>query len=215
MNPPLFLIGIAGASGCGKTHLASVIKEKLQKSGTNEIDIISCDNYYKPYPNGEKAPENFNWDSPDSLDLELLIKDITMLKNGETINIPTYDYITSQRLPLNQKTTILDGSKIRVIIVEGLFTLMDETLRNLFDLKIFTWLDPDICLARRLLRDYKERAISYEQTLKVYQSNVKPAFINFIEPTKKYADLIISTSEYRDSKVSLDVIKMYVQMKIV
>lgn len=208
---PIFLIGIAGASGCGKTHLSDIIKNELNKAGTSEITIISCDNYYKPYPDGKKAPEDFNWDSPESVDIDLLVSDIAQLKQGNIINIPTYDYITSQRI---QGNNYCDGSHIKVIIVEGLFTLMDEKLRDLFDLKIFTWLDPDICLARRLLRDYKERAISYEQTLKIYQQNVKPAYTNFIEPTKKYADLIISTSEYRDSRVSLDIIKMYIQNKI-
>jgi len=209
----IFIIGIAGASGCGKTHLAHIIKSELQKSNTAKIDIISCDNYYKPYPNGEKAPENFNWDTPESLDLELLTTHINNLKNANTITVPTYDYLTSQRIQ-DTNSTQIDGTKTQVLILEGLFVLVPEQLRNLIDLKIFTWLDPDICLARRLMRDYKERGISYEQTLKVYQANVKPSYVNFIEPSKKYADLIISTSEYRESNVSLDVIKLYVQTKI-
>jgi len=209
----LFIIGISGASGCGKTHLSNIIKNDLSNSELDNIEIISCDNYYKPYPNGQKAPDDYNWDRPDSLDLDLLENHIMMLKNGETINIPTYDFITHQRNPDVSLLRTIDGKRTKVVIVEGLFVLQKEGLRNLFDLKIFTWLDPDICLARRLIRDYKERQISYEQTLKLYQTNVKPAYVNFIEPTKKFADIIISTSEYNNGNVSLDIIKMYVKMK--
>jgi uridine kinase len=101
-----------------------------------------------------------------------------------------------------------------VIITEGLFVLTDKELCDLCNLKIFTWLDLDICLARRLIRDFNERGYSYEQTLANYQKNVKPSYVNFIEPTKKNADFIVSTSEYTDSNVSLEVIKLYVNSKI-
>ena len=205
----VFIIGIAGASGCGKTYFANMLKEKVGSSGVESIEIISCDNYYKPYPGGVKAPDDFNWDVPEVLELELLEKHLRDLKNGLMINVPKYDFLTSQRFVEPDK--VVDGSKVKVVIVEGLFVLMIESLRSLFNLKLFTWLDADICLARRLVRDVKERGYSYEHTIHQYQTQVKPTYVNFIEPTKKYADLIISSSEYTDNKVGLDVICSYVK----
>jgi len=208
----VFLIGVAGASGCGKTYFSEQLMSSIKKSGIREVDIISCDNYYKPYPGG-KAPPDFNWDVPESIDLALLERDLTELKKGGRIDVPEYDFLTSQRAPAPIKT--VDGSSLKIVIVEGLFVFFDPLLRNLFDLKLFAWLEPDICLARRLVRDFKERGKSYEQTIEQYQRQVKPAYVNFIEPTKKYADLIISTSEYSNTSVSLEVIKTYIKEKIV
>jgi uridine kinase len=205
----VFIIGIAGASGCGKTYFANMLKEKVGSSGVESIEIISCDNYYKPYPGGVKAPDDFNWDVPEVLELELLEQHLRDLKNGLMINVPKYDFLTSQRFVEPDK--VVDGSKVKVVIVEGLFVLMIESLRSLFNLKLFTWLDADICLARRLVRDVKERGYSYEHTIHQYQTQVKPTYVNFIEPTKKYADLIISSSEYTDNKVGLEVICSYVK----
>jgi len=212
MSQNIFFVGIAGASGCGKTYLASLLKQSFLSAAVGGVEIISCDNYYKPYPGGVKAPDDYNFDVPESIDLELITQHLTALSKGSTIEIPKYDYLTSQRLVEPEK--IVDGSKTRIVILEGLFVLTEPTLRQLFNLKIFTWLEPDICLARRLVRDVKERGYSYEHTIHQYQTQVKPAYVNFIEPTKKYADLIISTSEYTNSVVSLDVIKTYVLGKV-
>jgi len=205
---PLFIIGIAGASGSGKTHTANLIKGLLDASA----EIISCDSYYKPYPDGGKAPEDFNWDNPDVIDLELLKNHLKMLRTGQTVHIPEYNFKTNQRSTAPSK--VIYGGHLKVIIIEGLFVLTDKELCDLCNLKIFTWLDLDICLARRLIRDFNERGYSYEQTLANYQKNVKPSYVNFIEPTKKNADLIVSTSEYTDSNVSLEVIKLYVNSKV-
>jgi uridine kinase len=109
---------------------------------------------------------------------------------------------------------VIDGSKVKLIIVEGLFVLYDTNLRSLYDLKIFTLLDPDICLARRLQRDIEERGNTYKQTIEQYQRDVKPSYLTFIEPTKKYADIIISTSEYTDTSISIDVLKAYIVTKL-
>ena len=202
----LFIVGIAGASGCGKTYFANLLKSKL---ALDSIEIISCDNYYKPY-SGLNA-DDFNWDVPEALDLALLEDHIRLLKAGSSIKVPKYDFITSQRTLEHGK--IIDGST-KLIIVEGLFIFFEPSLRQLFDLKLFAWLEPDICLARRLIRDFKERGKSYEHTIHQYQTQVKPAYVNFIEPTKKYADLIISTSEYTNTSISLDVINSYVKEKL-
>lgn len=207
----VFLIGVAGASGCGKTYFSEQLMASIKRSGVDAVDIISCDNYYKPYPGGQKAPPDFNWDIPESIDLALLERDLTELKRGGQINVPEYDFITSQRSPAPKKT--VDGSALKIVIVEGLFVFFEKGLRDLFDLKLFAWLELDICLARRLVRDFKERGKSYEQTIEQYQKQVKPAYVNFIEPTKKFADLIISTSEYSNTSISLDVIKTYIKDK--
>ena len=204
----LFIIGIAGASGCGKTYFANSIKNKLEIDG---IEIISCDNYYKSYPGGGKAPPTFDWDVPSSLDLDLLAEHLEKLKKGEKINIPKYNFLTSQREGTEKE---VDGKQVKIIIVEGLFVLFNDNLRDKFDLKIFTLLDPDICLARRLQRDVAERGKSYKETLEQYQKQVKPSYVNYIEPTKRFADIIISTSEFTDTSKSIDIIDKYVRYEL-
>jgi uridine kinase len=211
MTNSIFIIGIGGASGCGKTFFANSIKSKLEGKGVSNIEIISCDNYYISYPNREKAPPEHNWDIPDSLDLDLLASHLSLLKKGNTVEIPKYNFVTSQREGVEKE---LDGSKIKIIIVEGLFVLFNEKLRSELDLKIFTLLDPDICLARRLQRDVAERGKSYKETLKQYQIHVKPSYVNYIEPTKRFADLIVSTSEFTDSTKSIDIIGLYVSSEL-
>lgn len=212
----IFIIGIAGASGCGKTYFANSIKNKILESYNDNIiiEIISCDNYYKPY-NGGKAPDDFNWDLPNSLEIDLLINHLDQIKKGEIVNIPRYNFLTSQREGIittiginNEKDTIT------IIIVEGLFVLFDENLRKKFDLKIFTLLDPDICLARRLQRDVEERKICYKKTIEQYQNQVKPSYVNFIEPTKRFADIIISTSEFTDTTKSIEILNSYIVSKL-
>lgn len=206
-----FYIGIAGASGCGKTYFANTIKNQVEKTFPDAVEIISCDNYYVPYPDGKKAPPEHNWDVPNSLDLNLLATHLEELRKGNKVQIPKYNFLTSQRDGFEKE---IDGSKYKIIIVEGLFLLFHEKLRSLFDLKIFTLLDPDICLARRLKRDVSERGKSYEETINQYQQQVKPSYVNYIEPTKRFADIIISTSEYTDTTKSIDIINTYVISKL-
>jgi|688.fasta_scaffold487449_1 uridine kinase len=211
-NPNLFVIGIAGASGCGKTFFAQAIKEKLETDGFIGVELISCDNYYKSYIDNLgrniKAPNDYNWDVPNVLDLDLLAEHIQDLKDRKPVNIPKYNFGTSQREGI-EKT--IYGNNTKILIVEGLFVLFDENLRNKFDLKIFTLLDSDICLARRLTRDVEERGKSFADTIKQYQLHVKPSYVNYIEPTKRFADLIISTSEFSDTKKSIDIIGTFIQ----
>ena len=199
----LFVIGIAGASGSGKTYLMEKIKNKVDiLFSVGDIETISCDNYY--YEN-----DTLNKDLPSSLELSLLVKHINMLKNGETVEIPEYNFITQKRV--YNKNKVIDGSKIKVLIIEGLFVLYDENIRNLLNLKLFTHLDEDITLARRINRDMKERNKPFDNVIHEYQSFVKPAFISIIKPSMIYADLIISTSENTDDTVYLDVIIQYIK----
>jgi uridine kinase len=202
MEHKLFLIGIAGASGSGKTYLMEKIKNKIKESfSIGDIETISCDNYY--YEN-----DSLNKDVPSALELSLLAEHIIKLKKGETVEIPDYNFITQKRE--YNKNKIIDGSKIKVLIIEGLFVLYDENIRNLLNLKLFTYLDEDITLARRINRDMKERNKTYENVIHEYQSFVKPAFIGLIKPSMIYADLIISTLEITDDTVYLDVIIQYI-----
>jgi len=204
----LFIIGIAGASGSGKTYLMKKIKNKIEESYfkyVNNIETISCDNYY--YEN-----DTLNKDLPSSLELSLLVEHITKLKNGETVEIPEYDFITQKRV--YNKNKIIDGSKIKVLIVEGLFILYDKNIRNLLNLKLFTLLDKDITLARRINRDTKERNKTYANVIHEYQSFVKPAFISIIKPSMIHADMIISTSETTNDNVYLDIIIQYIRCKL-
>jgi uridine kinase len=200
----LFIIGIAGASGSGKTYLMEKIKNKVKKL-LCDIETISCDDYY--YEN-----DTLNKDLPSSLELSLLVKHINMLKNGETVEIPEYNFITQKRV--YNKNKVIDGSKIKVLIVEGLFVLYDEKIRNILNLKLFTHLDEDITLARRIDRDTKERNKTYTNIINEYQSFVKPAFISIIKPSMIHADMIISTSETTDDTVYLDIIIKYIKSKL-
>jgi len=208
MEHKLFIIGIAGASGSGKTYLMEKIKNKVEESYfkyVDSIETISCDNYY--YEN-----DTLNKDLPSALELSLLVKHITMLKNGETVEIPEYNFITQKRE--YNKNKIIDGSKIKVLIIEGLFVLYDENIRNLLHLKLFTHLDEDITLARRIYRDTKERNKTYNIIIHEYQYFVKPAFISLIKPSMIHADMIISTSDTTDDTVYLDVIIQYIRCNI-
>lgn len=206
MENKLFIIGIAGASGSGKTYLMEKLKNKIEELySLGNIETISCDNYY--YENN-----TLNKDLPSSLELSLLVKHITKLNNGETVEIPEYNFITQKRA--YNKNKVIDGSKIKVLIVEGLFILYDENIRNLLNLKLFTHLDEDITLARRINRDTRERNKTFNNVIHEYQSFVKPAFISIIKPSMIYADMIISTSETTIDNVYLDVIIQYIKCKL-
>jgi uridine kinase len=212
-NKKIFIIGISGSSGSGKTYLAEKIKDAIFKKGIPEIEIISCDNYYKDENKDENNLVEFvNKDIPEALDLQLLEKHLLELQIGKMVEIPKYNFDTAKREIMSEK--IINGSLIKILIVEGLFVLHDENIRKLLNLKLFTLLDPDICLARRINRDIKMRNKSYEDIILKYQKFVKPSYVSIIEPSKKFADLIISTSEYSDTKIYLDVIINYVETKI-
>jgi len=178
------VIGIAGGSGSGKTTVA---QEILQRVGPDRIAFLQHDSYYKDLsglPPIQRAEINF--DHPNSLETELLILHIEQLKQGLTIQVPIYDFSNHSR---TEKTFPVRPH--RVIIVEGILIFAESNLRNMFDVKIFVDTDADVRLIRRLQRDISERGRTAEHVIKQYQATVRPMHLEFVEPSKRYADVII------------------------
>jgi uridine kinase len=178
------VIGIAGGSGSGKTTVANVI---LQRVGAHRIAYLPHDAYYRELvhlPPIQRAQVNF--DHPDSLESELLMQHILQLKKWQSIELPVYDFTTdsrtSQTIPVEPQ---------RVILVEGILIFAEHSLRELFDVKIFVDTDADLRFIRRLQRDITERGRTAEMVIKQYLSTVRPMHLEFVEPSKRYADVII------------------------
>ena len=177
------IVGIAGGSASGKTTIVNRIKEKFG----NDIVVISHDSYYKAH--NELSYEDrsrLNYDHPSSFDTELLIRDGQKLKNGEEVDIPVYDYSIH-----NRSDQYIHITPKPVILLEGILILENKQLRDLMDVKVFVDTDADERLMRRIKRDTIERARSVQSVLQQYSETVKPMHEQFIEPSKKYADLII------------------------
>lgn len=184
MKKPL-LIGVAGGSASGKSSVARRVFEQFEKD--NSIIIIKQDDYYKNQSHlSMEERVKTNYDHPDAFDNELMVEQIKQLCNYESILKPTYDYTIHTR---SSNTEIIDP--VDVIIVEGLFALEDSRLRDLYDLKIFVETDADIRFIRRLKRDTIKRGRSMESVINQYQDTVRPMHLQFIEPTKRFADIII------------------------
>ncbi|MBE5844856.1 MAG: uridine kinase [Butyrivibrio sp.] len=177
------IVGIAGGSASGKTTIVNIIREKF---GDN-IVVISHDSYYKAHNDlSYDERSRLNYDHPSSFDTELLIEDVKRLKRGEEIDIPVYDYAIHNRS--DQTIHVVPKP---VILLEGILILENKELRDLMDVKVFVDTDADERLMRRIRRDTIERARSVDSVLTQYSQTVKPMHEQFIEPSKKYADLII------------------------
>ena len=177
------IVGIAGGSASGKTTIVNRIREKFG----DDIVVISHDSYYKAHNDltyDERS--RLNYDHPSSFDTELLIEDVKKLKRGEEIDIPIYDYAIHNRS--DQTVHVVPKP---VILLEGILILENKELRDLMDVKVFVDTDADERLMRRIRRDTIERARSVDSVLTQYAQTVKPMHEQFIEPSKKYADLII------------------------
>ena len=178
------IIGIAGGTGSGKT---TVVKKIVQALPPHYVAVVPLDSYYNDTSHmTEEERHAINFDHPDAFDWKLLNKQINMLRRGEAIEQPTYSYILSNRLP---GTVHVEPKP--VIIIEGIMTLFDKKLRDLMDLKIFVDTDSDERLIRNIARDVVERGRTVDMVLERYLNVLKPMHEQFIEPTKKYADLII------------------------
>jgi uridine kinase len=178
------LIGIAGASGSGKTLVSKNIYEKL---GSDKVVIMQEDSYYKDLseiPFNERTGKNF--DHPDAFDHILMQSHLKELVEGKSISHPIYDYKTHSRL----KETRTVGPH-RIIVLEGILIMTEPKLRDLMNIKVFIDTEPDICFIRRLQRDINERARSVDSIINQYMETVRPMYFQFVEPSKRYADIII------------------------
>lgn len=200
-----FIIGIAGGTGSGKTTVVRKVLETLPK---DEVAIIPQDSYYKD--NGHlplEERQEINFDHPRSLEFKLLIEHIKRLKEGKEIKQPIYSYLTCTR---SDETILVEPKK--VIIVEGILILQNAQLRNLMDIKVFVDADNDDRLMRVIQRDLVERGRSVNKVLERYEKTVKPMHLQFIEPTKRYADVIIPQGG--DNKVGIDLLSTIIEKNI-
>ncbi|HEY8850050.1 MAG TPA: uridine kinase [Thermoanaerobaculia bacterium] len=196
MKTPV-IIGIAGGTGSGKTTVARAIYDRV---GSDRIEWISHDSYYRNFEG--LSPEDrhkINFDHPDSLETELLIRHLDVLGKGSSVEVPLYDFASHTRRPDTQRV-----EPRRVVIVEGILVLAEPELRKRIDIKLFVDTPADIRFMRRLMRDIQGRGRSLESVVHQYMTTVRPMHEEFVEPSKRYADLIIP--EGGENQVALDAI---------
>lgn len=189
------VIGVSGGSASGKTTVANRLKEVCHDS----VELLSHDFYYFPHDDltmEERA--KFNYDHPNAFDTERLIEDIRSLKQGKSIERPVYSYTKHTRLDETVKV-----NPAKVIIVEGFLIFENSDLRDLLDIKVFVDADADERLIRRIIRDVNERGRSLESVIMQYTNTVKPMHEQFVEPYKKYADLIIPRGGLNDVAIEM------------
>lgn len=194
----VIFIGIAGASASGKSLLANTIVNEL---GTDQVVVISEDSYYKDHsdiPFEERA--KINYDHPNSMDHELLFNHLKQLQEGETVNIPIYNHSTHTRDEQTRKI-----GRHAIIVIEGILLFVEPKLREIMDIRIFMETPMDICLLRRLKRDIKDRGRTIDSVIKQYEETVRPMYLQFIEPTKRHADLIVPRGG--GNRIAIDMIQ--------
>jgi uridine kinase len=190
-----FLIGIAGGTGSGKTTVANAIAKRV---GEERIAILSHDSYYRDFVDLPKdILDRQNFDHPDSLESELLVRHIKALKQGMVVETPIYDFRVHRRAAETRRV-----EPRKVILVDGILIYAEPELRKLFDVRIYVDTDADIRLIRRLKRDLSERGRTVESVVTQYESTVRPMHMEFVEPSKRYADLIVP--EGGENTVALD-----------
>ncbi len=200
------VIGIAGGTGSGKTTVAQQI---LQRVGEKHIAYLPHDAYYKDLRHltpSQRAEVNF--DHPDALETDLLIQHIHMLKQGQAVQVPIYDFATHTRRP---ETITVEPRPL--ILVEGILVFVEKALRELFDLKIFVDTDADIRFIRRLERDIRERGRTMEAVIRQYLSTVRPMHLEFVEPSKRYADVIIPEGGYNMPALDMIVARLEAMLR--
>ncbi len=192
------IIGISGASASGKSLLANTIVNEL---GSDQVVVISEDSYYKDHSNipfEERA--KINYDHPNSLDHELLVEHLQELQLGKPVNVPIYNH----SMHLRDKDTRKIGQHT-IIVLEGILLFVEPKLRELMDIRIFMETALDICLIRRMKRDMNERGRSLDSVIKQYEETVRPMYLQFIEPSKRYADIIVPRGG--GNRIAIDMIK--------
>ena len=204
MMKDICIIGIAGGTASGKTTIVNKLKEMF----ADDVELISHDCYYKAHddmPYEERT--KLNYDHPSSFDTDRMIEDIKALKRGETIYRPVYDFSIHNRVP---ETVKVEPKK--VILIEGILIFENKELRDLMDIKIFVDTDADERLMRRIVRDMKYRGRTIESVITQYQTTVKPMHEEFVEPSKKYADIIIPRGG--ENQAAMDILKGHLNIML-
>jgi uridine kinase len=196
MQQPL-VIGVAGGTGSGKSTVARALADGLPPGS---VAILDHDAYYRDRSDLDSTEKlHLNYDHPDSLDNELLIRDLELLRAGQAADVPIYDFVTHSRRRERRRV-----EPSRVIIVEGILVFVDERVRRLFDIKLFVDTDADLRVFRRIRRDIEQRGRTFASIREQYYSTVRPMHLQFVEPSKRWADLIIP--EGGENHVALDLI---------
>ena len=194
--PNIIVIGIAGGSGSGKTTLMKNLIARFH----DEVTVLSHDNYYRPYDNLPiEERKKVNYDHPDAFETSLLVEHLKALKAGRSIQCPVYSYVDH-----NRTDETVEVFPTKVIIVEGILIFQDPTLRDMFDIKIFVETDADVRILRRALRDIRDRGRTLESVITQYLTTVKPMHEQYVEPSRKYADIIVLEGGH--NLVALDMI---------
>jgi uridine kinase len=191
------IIGVAGGSGSGKT---TVVRRIVKDLGADQVTVLHHDSYYR---DASQLPfeqrQQINYDHPDSLETELLVTHLGTLRDGDAVEVPVYDFTSHSRLRAHQRAVAR-----KVIILDGLLILWDHRLRELMDIKVFVDTDPDIRFIRRLSRDIEERGRSPDSVIRQYLETVRPMHLEFVEPSKRYADLIVPQGGH--NRVAVDML---------
>ena len=190
------IIGVAGGTGSGKTTVASRILERV---GTEHITYIAHDAYYRDLGHlPQRLRAQVNFDHPDALETELLVEHLKQLRQGHPVEIPIYDFTSHTR---TDETRRVETASI--VIVEGILVFVEPDLRRLFDVKIYIDTDADVRFIRRLRRDLEERGRSVESVCEQYLSTVRPMHLEFVEPSKRYADVIIPEGGFNEVAIEM------------
>ena len=195
---PAILIGIAGGTGSGKTSIAKALMKEL---GRDEVVVLEQDSYYHDLahlPPEERSKINF--DHPDSVDFPRMFTDLESLMSGRSVDVPMYDYSAHTR---KSETRCISGH--RIIILEGILVLADQSVRELMDIKIYVDTPDDVRFIRRMTRDVKARGRSFDSVVDQYYKTVRPMHQQFVEPTKRYADIIFPEGAH--NRVAIDILK--------
>ena len=199
------IIGIAGGSGSGKSTVARRVAESIEDASVAFLDM---DGYYRNFahiPMEERR--KVNWDHPESFDWELLVAQLTALRGGHSVRKPVYDFVTHTR---SDETVTIPPAD--VIVIDGILLFADPRVRDLCDVKVFVDADADVRLLRRIRRDIGQRGRPLEEILQQYQSTVRPMHLEFVEPTKRYADVIVPRGGH--NKVAIEMIVAKIQRRL-
>lgn len=202
----MLIIGIAGGTGSGKTTVVNQIINELQH---DEVDVISQDSYYQETSHLTlEERRKINFDHPKSIDFDLLVDHLQILKTGKSIEQPVYSFTEH-----NRTNETITTKPRKVMIVEGILIFTHPEIRKMFDIKIFVHADSDERLMRRLKRDISERGRDLDEVVNRYKTTLKPMHQQFIEPTKEYADIIIPNNRY--NTVAIDIVQTIIKEKLV